>query len=113
MVDLWTEAAVERPAARTHLRRVRVVARQRPDQESDHDGLAGRERASGQYPIALAVGHAAQLYALLLGNLERARLALREDRRSAATRRGSTGQSGRTYVGQWKPLSVDALEGRA
>lgn len=95
---------VERPAAGTHLRRVRVVARQRPNQEADHDGLANRERACGQNPIALTVGRAAQLDALLLGNLGGARLALREDRRPAAARRGGAGQSGRTYVGQGNPF---------
>ena len=33
VVDDWTEAAVERPAVGTHPRRVRVVARQRLDQQ--------------------------------------------------------------------------------
>lgn len=104
VVDLRSQAAVARQAAGTHLRRVRAVARRRPDQEADHDGLAGRERACGQNPIALAVGRAAQLDALLLGNLGAARLALREDRRSAATPRGGAGRPGRMNVGQGKPF---------
>jgi hypothetical protein len=57
---------------------VRVVARLRPDQEADHDGLACRERACGQNHIALAVGRAAQLDALLLRKLVAVHLALRE-----------------------------------
>jgi hypothetical protein len=92
VVNLRSQAAMERPAAGTHLRRVRVVARQPPDQEADHHGLAGREQACGHHPIALAIGRAAQLNALLPGNLGAARLALREDRRSAATRRGGAGR---------------------
>ena len=113
VVDLRPHAAVARPAAGTHLRRVRVVARQRPDQDADHDDLAGREWAGGQNPIALAVGRAAQLDAFVLGNLDAARLALREDRRSAATRRGGAGRPGRMNVGHGNPFRVDALEGRA
>ncbi len=105
-VNVLPNSKLRVPAAGTHLRRVRVVACQRPDQEADNDGLAGRERACGQNPIALAVGRAEQLDALLLGNLGAARLALRGDRRSAATRRGGAGRPGRMNVGQENPFRL-------
>ena len=95
VVDHRSQATVERPATGTHLRRVRVVARPRPDQEADHDGLADRERARGPNPIALAVDGAAQLDALVLGNLCAARLVLREDRRSVVTLRHGRRVAGR------------------
>ena len=110
VVDLWAEAAVERPTVGTDLCRVRVVACQRPDQEADHDGLAGRERACGHHPIALAVGRAVQLDAFPLGNLGAARLALREDRRSGTTRRGGAGRPGGTNVGQGNPFRLTPSE---
>ena len=99
-----SQAAVERPAAGTHLRRVRVVARQLPDQEADHHGLAGRERACGHHPIALASGRRGSTPSssgtwVLLASL-------RKDWRSSAMRRGGAGRPGRMNLGQGIPFRL-------